>query len=61
MMKTLEEIKNIAVNSSNEAFEKLTYWYYEWLFGSAPKARVNYWLKKVGLTLEEWELWESTI
>lgn len=60
-MKTLEEIKNIAVNSNEETFEKLVNVYYDWLFGNEKKAKVNYWLKKVGLTLEEWELWEGTI
>ena len=60
-MKTLEEIKNIAVNSNEETFEKLVDAYYDWLFSTGKKAKVNYWLKKVGLTFEEWELWEETI
>ena len=47
-MKTLEEIKNIAVNSNEETFEKLVNVYYDWLFGNGKKAKVNYWLKKVG-------------
>lgn len=61
MTKTLKEIKNILVNTNEKEFEKLCYWSTEWELGAAPKSRVNYWLEKIGLTFEEWELWESTL
>lgn len=61
MAKTLEEIKEVLYNTSDEVFEKLVEWNDKWQAGEAPKARVHYWLKKIGITFEEWELWESTI
>ena len=61
MMRTLEEVKEILSNAEETAFDKLVEWNDKWQFGEAPKARVNYWLKKIGITFEEWQLWEETI
>ena len=56
-MRTYEEISEILANVSDEVFEKLNYWFDEWVFGKAPKARVNYWLKKVSITEDEYWMW----
>lgn len=61
MMRTLEEIKEILYHANEEAFDKLVDWTDKWHFGEAPKSRVDYWLKKIGITFEEWQLWRSTI
>ena len=58
-MRTYEEISEILVNVTDKVFEKLNYWFDEWVFGEAPKTRVNYWLKKVGITEEEYWLWRA--
>ena len=58
-MRTYEEISEILANVADEVFEKLSYWFDEWVFGEAPKARVNYWLNKVGITEEEYWMWQA--
>ena len=58
-MITYEEISEILANATDEVFEKLNYWFNEWVFGEAPKARANYWLKKVGITEEEYWFWQA--
>lgn len=58
-MRTYEEISEILAKVSDEVFEKLNYWFDKWVFGEAPKARVNYWLKKVGITEDEYWIWQA--
>lgn len=58
-MRTYEEISEILASVSDEVFEKLIYWFDKWVFGEAPKARANYWLKKVGITEDEFWLWDA--
>lgn len=58
-MRTYEEISEILASATDEVFEKLNYWFTEWMFGKAPKARANYWLKKVGITEDEYWLWQA--
>ena len=58
-MRTYEEISEILASVADEVFEKLSYWFDEWVFGNAPKARVNYWLNKVGITEEEYWMWQA--
>ena len=58
-MRTYEEVSEILANISDETFEKLSYWFDEWALGDAPKARVNYWLKKVGITEDEFWMWQA--
>lgn len=58
-MRTYEEVSNIICSVPDAWAEKLFYWFTEWSFGCAPKARANYWLKKVGITEEEMWMWEA--
>ena len=58
-MRTYEEVSEILANATDEVFEKLNYWFTEWVFSEAPKARANYWLKKVGITEEEYWMWQE--
>ena len=61
MTKTLTQINNIVNNLDDRTFDKLNDYYTSWLFSygknKIPKARVNYWLNKAGLTMKEWETW----
>ena len=58
-MRTYEQISDILCNIPDEWFDKLSYWFDEWFFGSASKARFNYWLHKVGITEEEYWMWSA--
>ena len=58
-MRSYEEVSAIICSVPDEWAEKLFYWFTEWSFGCAPKARVNYWLKKVGITEEEMWMWDA--
>lgn len=58
-MRTYEEISEILASVADEVFEKLNYWFDAWVFGEAPKARANYWLKKVGITEDEYWMWQA--
>jgi hypothetical protein len=58
-MRTYEEISEILANVADEVFEKLNYWFDKWVFGEAPKARANYWLNKVGITEDEYWMWQA--
>lgn len=55
-MKTYEQISDILCSIPDEWFDKLNHWFDEWFFGSAPKARFNYWLRKVGISEDEYWL-----
>ena len=41
----------------DKVFSKLMHYFDAWLDGTAPKARLNYWLGKAGLTVEELNIW----
>ena len=58
-MRTYEEVSAIICSVPDEWAEKLFYWFTEWSFGCAPKARATYWLKKVGITEEEMWMWDA--
>lgn len=58
-MKTYEQISEILCNIPDDWFEKLNYWFDEWCMGSAPKARFNYWLCKVGISEDEYWMWSA--
>lgn len=58
-MRTYEEISDIIYGLSDYVFEKLSYWFEEWAYEKAPKARFNYWLKKAGITEDEYWLWHD--
>ena len=53
-MRTYEQISDILCAIPDKWFDKLNYWFNEWLFGSAPKVRFNYWLRKVGISEDEY-------
>ena len=59
MMRSYEEVAKIICSVEDAVAEKLFYWWGEWVFGDAPKARVNYWLKKVGITEDEMWMWDA--
>ena len=44
-------------NLPDSDFEKINNYFNDWLIGKAPKKRLNYWLKKTGLTVEELNIW----
>ena len=58
-MRTYEQISDILCAIPDEWFNKLGYWFDEWCSGSAPKARFNYWLRKVGITEDEYWMWSA--
>ena len=47
-MRTYEQISDILCNVPDE-----------WFSGSAPKARFNYWLRKVGISEDEYWMWSA--
>ena len=58
-MRNINEINTIIANMEDKTFEKLNYWFDQWFFEKAPKARFNYWLKKAGITEEEYWMWSA--
>ena len=48
----IDKIYQIFADLDDDTFDRLDYWFNAWLMGTAPKARLNYWLKKTGITLE---------
>ena len=56
-MKTYKEVTTILANMRDKDFDKLCYYYCQWAFSNGSKRNVRYWLKKVGLTLREYEMW----
>ena len=58
-MKTYEEISEILCAVADDWFDKLNYWFDEWMSGNAPKARFNYWLRKIGISEDEYWLWSA--
>ena len=55
----IEDIVEKVANLEEEIFEKVFEYFDKWLFGEAPKARFNYWLKKAGLTEAEANIWAT--
>lgn len=46
------------INSlDDKTFNKLMHYFDAWLLGEAPKARLNYWLHKSGMTVEMLNIW----
>ena len=58
-MKTYEEISNIIATLDDYTWDKLWYWFDKYIYGECKKERVNYWLTKAGITLDEMWVWES--
>jgi hypothetical protein len=48
----IDKIYQIFADLDDDTFDRLDYWFNAWLMGITPKARLNYWLKKTGITLE---------
>jgi hypothetical protein len=60
MMKaTYEKVAKVVAELTDEQYDKMYSAYEEWVFEGKSKSRLDYWLKKVGLTYEEWEVWVS--
>jgi hypothetical protein len=55
--RTLEEIKMVVAEMSDELFKELYDAWDKWVFGEEPKSKLNKLLKKANLTLEELEDW----
>ena len=45
------------LNMSEETLETRCSYFDKWLMGEAPKARLNYWMKKTNTTVEEINIW----
>ena len=58
-MRTYEQISDILGAIADDWFDKLNYWFAEWQNDTAPKARFNYWLKKIGITEDEYWMWSA--
>ena len=56
MARNKKELITIILNASSNALANLTHWHILWKGGNATKKRVDFWLKKVGITLEEYEI-----
>lgn len=41
----------------DSTYNKLTDYYTDWLLGDKPKARLNYWMKKTGITEPMLNIW----
>ena len=59
MKEMYNKVAKVIAELTDEQFEKMYSAYEEWVFEGKSKSRLNYWLKKVGLTYEEWEVWVS--
>ena len=44
-------------NLNDYEFNKLTDYFNDWIMGTKPKARLNYWMKKTGITVEMLNIW----
>ena len=55
--KSIEEIKKVVAEMSDELFKELYDAWDKWVFGEASKSKLNKLLKKANLTLEELEDW----
>ena len=48
----IDKIVCMITELDDNTFDRLDMWFNAWLIGEAPKARLNYWLKKTGITVE---------
>ena len=48
----IEKIDEIFTNMDDNTFDHIDLYFNAWLMGEAPKARLNYWMKKAGVTVE---------
>ena len=58
-MRTYEQVSEILDSVDSEWFDKLNAWFEAWTMGEAPKARFTYWLRKVGITEDEYWMWSA--
>lgn len=52
-----EPIAEKIYNLPDKEYYKLIDYFQKWLMGEAPKARLNYWLKKTCVTEKELNIW----
>jgi len=52
-----ETISQKMSDLDEETFDKVTEYFEKWLLGEVRKDRLNYWLKKTNLTVEELNIW----
>lgn len=52
-----EVVNKLIINARDKDFDNLTDAYTEYTFGNVSKKRLSYYLKKVGISLEEYEEW----
>ena len=59
LLKTIgyDAIREKIDNLPDYDFEKINDYFNDWLMGTTPKKRLNYWLKKTGITVEELNIW----
>lgn len=52
-----EVVNKLIINARDKDFDNLADAYTEYTFGNVSKKRLSYYLKKVGISLEEYEEW----
>ena len=57
MKKMYNKVAKVVAELTDEQYDKMYSAYEEWQFDNKSKSRFDYWLKKTGLTLQEWEVW----
>ena len=48
----IDKIDEIFANMDDNTFDHIDLYFNAWLMREAPKARLNYWMKKAGVTVE---------
>ena len=48
----IDKIDEIFAELDDNTIDRINYWFFAWVMGEAPKARINYWMAKTGITLE---------
>lgn len=48
----IEKIDEIFAELDDNTFDHIDLYFNAWLMGEAPKARLNYWMKKANVTVE---------
>lgn len=56
----IDKIDEIFANMDDNTFGHIDLYFNAWLMGEAPKARLNYWLKKAGVTVEMVNIYFTT-
>lgn len=54
-----EEVLEKFWNMPEEVADKLFGYFDKWLMGECPKARLNYWMRKTGTTVEELNIYAT--